>query len=196
MICDFGLSRTLPETCIGKGSGNTKRMRDSIMKQSLKNDYSESKLKKVIAGKLENEKKSNSGKGKRCLSSHVGSRWYRAPEISILENKYDSASDMWSFGCCIFELNKMIQTEAKEKKSHVLFPGTSCYPLSPMAEKPAEDDSDNIISDQDQMKVILRKLGKQDDYDLSFIQTSDALDYVQGLNEEENAKPNAYLNEI
>lgn len=108
MICDFGLSRTLPETCIGKGSGNTKRMRDSIMKQSLKNDYSELKLKKVIAGKLENEKKANQGKGKRCLSSHVGSRWYRAPEISILENKYDSASDMWSFGCCIYELTKMI----------------------------------------------------------------------------------------
>lgn len=32
MICDFGLSRTLPESCIGKGSGNTKRMRDSIIK--------------------------------------------------------------------------------------------------------------------------------------------------------------------
>ena len=74
----------------------------------MKNDYSESKLKRVISGKLENEKKANQGKGKRCLSSHVGSRWYRAPEISILENKYDSASDMWSFGCCVFELNKMI----------------------------------------------------------------------------------------
>lgn len=31
-ICDFGLSRSLPESCIGKGSGNSKRMRDSILK--------------------------------------------------------------------------------------------------------------------------------------------------------------------
>ena len=31
-ICDFGLSRTMPDSCIGKGSGNTKRVRDSIMK--------------------------------------------------------------------------------------------------------------------------------------------------------------------
>jgi mitogen-activated protein kinase 1/3 len=29
-ICDFGISRTLPESCIGKGSGCTKRIRDSI----------------------------------------------------------------------------------------------------------------------------------------------------------------------
>lgn len=31
-ICDFGLSRTMPECCVGQGSGNSKRMRDSILK--------------------------------------------------------------------------------------------------------------------------------------------------------------------
>ena len=31
-VCDFGLSRSLPESCIGKGSGNSKRMRDSILR--------------------------------------------------------------------------------------------------------------------------------------------------------------------
>lgn len=30
MICDFGLSRTMPESCIGQGSMNSKRLRDSI----------------------------------------------------------------------------------------------------------------------------------------------------------------------
>ena len=29
-ICDFGLARTLPESAIGQGSGNSKRTRDSI----------------------------------------------------------------------------------------------------------------------------------------------------------------------
>jgi serine/threonine protein kinase len=29
-LCDFGLSRSLPESCIGKGIGNSKRIRDSI----------------------------------------------------------------------------------------------------------------------------------------------------------------------
>lgn len=31
-ICDFGLARTLPNSCIGQGSGNTKRLRDAIVK--------------------------------------------------------------------------------------------------------------------------------------------------------------------
>ena len=31
-ITDFGLARTLPESLLGKGSGNSKRMRDSITK--------------------------------------------------------------------------------------------------------------------------------------------------------------------
>ena len=37
-ICDFGLARSLPESCIGQGSGNTKRMRDSIMKSNVSQD--------------------------------------------------------------------------------------------------------------------------------------------------------------
>ena len=35
-LCDFGLSRSLPASIVGKGSGNTKRMRDSILKQRIK----------------------------------------------------------------------------------------------------------------------------------------------------------------
>lgn len=31
-ICDFGLSRSMPESCVGKGSGNSKRLRDSVAK--------------------------------------------------------------------------------------------------------------------------------------------------------------------
>jgi serine/threonine protein kinase len=41
---------------------------------------------------------------KRLMSLHVGSRWYRAPEISLVEKSYDQASDLWSFGCIIYEL--------------------------------------------------------------------------------------------
>ena len=34
-LCDFGLARSLPESLIGKGSGNSKRVRDSIKKEKL-----------------------------------------------------------------------------------------------------------------------------------------------------------------
>lgn len=50
------------------------------------------------------EKRSSRRDMKRCSSLHVGSRWYRAPEIALVEKQYDQASDMWSFGCIIFEL--------------------------------------------------------------------------------------------
>jgi serine/threonine protein kinase len=60
-----------------------------------------------IAKKLDADKERRNGL-KRCLSLHVGSRWYRAPEISILEKHYDQASDLWSFGCIIYELLQYI----------------------------------------------------------------------------------------
>ena len=40
----------------------------------------------------------------RYMSIHVGSRWYRAPEVALVEKQYDQASDLWSFGCIIYEL--------------------------------------------------------------------------------------------
>lgn len=97
---------------------------------------------------------------KRTLSSHVGSRWYRAPEIIVLNKNYDSASDMWSAGCCFYELMHITQQAPEKKQSRynaVLFQGDSCNPLS-------LKDSDNkqkaLTSSNDQIIVILKKLAK------------------------------------
>ena len=35
-LCDFGMARSLPESLVKKGSGNTKRMRDDILKKNTK----------------------------------------------------------------------------------------------------------------------------------------------------------------
>ena len=35
-ICDYGIARTLPESLLGKGSGRTSRLRDSIRHKNLK----------------------------------------------------------------------------------------------------------------------------------------------------------------
>jgi len=34
-ICDFGLARSLPDSCVGSGSGNSRRIRESINKNGL-----------------------------------------------------------------------------------------------------------------------------------------------------------------
>ena len=38
------------------------------------------------------------------MSLHVGSRWYRAPEVSLLIRSYNESLDMWSVGCIFAEL--------------------------------------------------------------------------------------------
>lgn len=37
-ICDYGIARTLPESHLGKGSGNTRRLRENISKNGLKDN--------------------------------------------------------------------------------------------------------------------------------------------------------------
>jgi mitogen-activated protein kinase 1/3 len=68
------------------------------------------------------------------MTSHVVSRWYRAPEIILMQTKYDEGIEMWSVGCIMGEL---IAEHEKNKKINVthprraLFEGKACFPLSP-----------------------------------------------------------------
>ena len=78
---------------------------------------------------------------KRHLSLHVGSRWYRAPEICLVEKHYDQASDMWSLGCIIYELLQYMYFKKDDllfkkefQKHRYLFQGYSCFPLSPCSD--------------------------------------------------------------
>ena len=82
-ICDFGISRTLPESCIGAGSGDSMRIRNSITSVKELYGVDEHLLRLMIVKKIELNQQREKGKA-RCLSTHVGTRQYRAPEISIL----------------------------------------------------------------------------------------------------------------
>ena len=59
-------------------------------------------------------------------------RWYRAPEIILLSDFYTSAIDVWSVGCIFAELMSMMKENyATFADREPLFPGHSCFPLSP-----------------------------------------------------------------
>lgn len=45
---------------------------------------------------------------KKQLTSHVVTRWYRAPELILLQDDYTEAIDMWSVGCIFAELLGMM----------------------------------------------------------------------------------------
>lgn len=69
---------------------------------------------------------------RRELTGHVVTRWYRAPELILLEKDYGPAIDVWSIGCIFAELLGMMKESAEtfvDRKP--LFPGKSCFPLSP-----------------------------------------------------------------
>ena len=69
---------------------------------------------------------------KRELSEHVVTRWYRAPELILMEKDYGPAIDMWSIGCIFAELLSMIRDNVpKHSDRKPIFPGKSCFPLSP-----------------------------------------------------------------
>ena len=63
----------------------------------------------------------------RQLTQHVVTRWYRAPELILLQEYYNAAIDMWSVGCIFAEL---LQTLEPNRRPQPLFPGKSCFPLS------------------------------------------------------------------
>ena len=66
----------------------------------------------------------------RQLTKHVVTRWYRPPEIILLQ-EYTSAADLWSVGCILAELLGMQEESIPIWRDRgPLFPGRSCYPLS------------------------------------------------------------------
>jgi len=77
-------------------------------------------------------KRMKSLKLKRELTGHVVTRWYRAPEVILLEKGYTAAIDVWSAGCIFAEMMGMLKENAATYLDrHPLFPGRSCFPLSP-----------------------------------------------------------------
>jgi mitogen-activated protein kinase 1/3 len=64
------------------------------------------------------------------LTSHVVTRWYRAPELILLQANYTEAIDVWSVGCIFAELLQMLPGFHIMDRGP-LFPGSTCFPLSP-----------------------------------------------------------------
>lgn len=90
----------------------------------------EQERKSVIAEMLTLDEE-NRKESKRCVSNHVVTRFYRAPEIIFLEKRYDTALDMWSVGCILAEMLTCLEGKKIKEYKRLLFRGTSCCPLSP-----------------------------------------------------------------
>ncbi|CDW81215.1 UNKNOWN [Stylonychia lemnae] len=118
---------------------------------------------------------------KRELTGHVVTRWYRAPEIILLEKDYGPAIDMWSIGCIFAELLNMMKENAPtfmDRKP--LFPGKSCFPLSP-DKNPQEQRKGFPHSSTDQLAVIFEVIGVPSESDRSFVTDQKAIEYLDSF---------------
>jgi mitogen-activated protein kinase 1/3 len=141
-ICDFGLARTLPKSAIDANSIYPFPVRKSIMDKQI-HVTAQSSIRSKIIKKIHATSKERTQR-KRNLSSHVGSRWYRAPEIILVEKNYDHAIDTWSVGVILYELSKLSQrnlTKDTDTSRVTMFQGHYCYPLTP----PRKDSKANEI---------------------------------------------------
>eukprot|EP01022_Parablepharisma_sp_SALTPOND_P018883 TRINITY_DN3148_c0_g1_i1.p2 TRINITY_DN3148_c0_g1~~TRINITY_DN3148_c0_g1_i1.p2 ORF type:complete len:535 (-),score=66.93 TRINITY_DN3148_c0_g1_i1:3261-4865(-) len=116
---------------------------------------------------------------KRQLTGHVVTRWYRAPEIILLEKDYGSAVDVWSVGCIFAELLSMMKENAATYQDRQpLFPGTSCFPLSP-DHKVCVKKGGFPSSNSDQLNVIFDVIGTPNEEEMSFVTDTKALEYLK-----------------
>jgi mitogen-activated protein kinase 1/3 len=151
-ICDFGLSRAI-------GGEHFQELPDSARDGKC--------------GDL-----SSKGQLKRHLTGHVVTRWYRAPELILLQDNYTAAIDVWSAGCIYAELLGMLEGTRFEDRGP-LFPGASCFPLSPDRDH-KHDYKYHTRGKHDQMNMIFNLLGTPTEEELvSFGFSSDARRYIR-----------------
>jgi len=116
---------------------------------------------------------------KRVLTGHVVTRWYRAPELILLEKDYGPAIDMWSVGCIFAELLGMMKESAATYMDRKpLFPGKSCFPLSPDQHARIQANGFPVAKD-DQLALIFDVLGTPEDADMAYVTDAKANDYLR-----------------
>jgi mitogen-activated protein kinase 1/3 len=114
---------------------------------------------------------------KRHLTGHVVTRWYRAPELILLQENYTEAIDVWSVGCIYAELLGMLDgTDTQDRGP--LFPGSSCFPLSP-DHKHKTDYKYHTKGKQEQLNMIFNLLGTPKESDVELLGRDDAKRYMR-----------------
>merc|ERR1719162_326358 len=104
---------------------------------------------------------------KMNLTRHVVTRWYRAPELILLQENYTEAIDVWSVGCIYVELLGMLPGTTTSERGP-LFPGSSCFPLSP-DHKHKTDYRYHTRGKHDQLNMIFNLLGTPRDQDMQIL---------------------------
>jgi mitogen-activated protein kinase 1/3 len=172
-ICDFGLARSVEESFSGK---KIDMPYDPKNPHPLNNEEAPSKPDED----LKHSKLKKPSKISTKLTSHVVTRWYRAPELILIEKNYTQKIDIWALGCVFAELLKKTKDYQQSFDKAALFPGESCFPLSPDNSAPVLKCGFPVAT-KDQLVVIISKLGTPSKKDMEFITDKNAIEYINCL---------------
>ena len=124
------------------------------------------------------------GKLTKELTKHVVTRWYRAPEVILMNEFYSYSIDIWSVGCIFAELMSMMKENFPDPFSRVpLFPGKSCYPLSPGTAEVQNKQPKEEREKGDQLNIIFAVIGTpspQENLE-EILESQESVDYVRRL---------------
>jgi len=158
-LCDFGLARVvLPETAGDEPVEPASSPQPALRSRSR------------IASARPPRHKGTAVK--RSLTGHVVTRWYRAPELILLQTNYSCAVDMWSVGCILAELLQIIEGADLSRRGPVC-QGTSCFPMSPSHSRRSSNDK------RDQLNIIFDLIGTPSTEETNCIADEDLRQYVQ-----------------
>ena len=205
-ICDFGLAR-----CVNKIEED-EIIEDKVIESNTDKQITKSKLLAKGSNSIKhsniddnnnnnNSNNSSNSNGKKhppmlkdmkkqkqqqVLSVHVVTRWYRAPELILIESSYTSAIDIWSVGCIFGELMMMIKENSPTfLDRQPLFPGKYCFPLSPPGNKKRVKVNEFGFPNEktDQLNVIFDVIGTPSEEDMDFITDPNGKLYLKSLKE-------------
>jgi len=110
------------------------------------------------------------------LTRHVVTRWYRAPELILLQKDYTEAIDVWSVGCIYAELLGTLEGSHYMDRGP-LFPGSSCFPLSP-DRKHKQDYKFYTHGKHDMLTKIFNIVGTPTEAEVQALDREDAKVYI------------------
>lgn len=172
-LCDFGLSRVIRETSRHlKTTTDSPRLPQQPKQQQQQQQLGDAGVENPGDGSAEAAVVPERHSLQRQLTKHVVTRWYRPPELILLQ-EYSTPVDVWSIGCIFAELLSMQKDSVPVYTDRVpLFPGRSCFPLSA--------DNDRSYKDQlDQLNVIFDVIGTPSEEDTAHL--GEVRHYLRGL---------------
>jgi mitogen-activated protein kinase 1/3 len=113
----------------------------------------------------------------KTLTNHVVTRFYRAPELILLQPTYTEKIDTWSVGCIFAELLQLLPDGVELEDRRPLFPGQTAYPWSP-APGHKDDCLYHTRGSREMMNIIFDILGTPTEEEIEKFQREDSKQYI------------------